>query len=105
MSYHALDVSKFAFASTLFFFLVHALVVHKLRYRRLLIYIPGLIIYINWHHIFHIDIDTFATCKWIFEIQISAGYLELKNALKPVLGWYVQMVMSVQHCTKPTTLP
>jgi hypothetical protein len=29
----------------------------------------------------------------------------LKNALKPVLGWYVQMVMSVQHCTKPTTLP
>jgi hypothetical protein len=25
-------------------------------------------IYTNWYHIFHIDIDTFATCEWIFEI-------------------------------------
>lgn len=83
-----------------FFFLVRALVVHKLRYMRLLIMIPGLKIYTNWYHIFHIDIDTFATCKWIFEIWISTGYLDLKNALKPVLGWYMIFGKTIYEGTR-----
>jgi len=62
--------------------------------------IPGLKIYTNWYHIFHIDIDTFATCKWIFEIWISTGYLDLKNALKPVLGWYMIFGKTIYEGTR-----
>jgi len=68
---------------------------------RLLILIPGLKIYTNWYHIFHIDIDTFATCKWIFEIWVSDGYLDLKNALKPILSWYMNFGKTIYNTRGP----